>query len=232
MASCAIPGFPRHLRVHLCAQEFAPDTTLGSTPMAFVTAALTSASASTTDDLKMLPVSLQSTSHAAADGSGSDATDAARLAIENDIEALENALEDDHTDEEVDAIVEQLSVLDNRLRAMDLAAAQQANIDEALRHDSDEESVTTDGTDLSGGGADGSMLAKKSFRNQAKGLLTLLGFDRQTRHMPIELLSGGWRARLGLALGLVSRPDILLLDEPTNHLGARAISKVPTFWTH
>ncbi|MFI6901061.1 ATP-binding cassette domain-containing protein [Nonomuraea sp. NPDC050394] len=45
-----------------------------------------------------------------------------------------------------------------------------------------------------------------------------LGLARIERSRVLSSLSGGERARLGLACALAASPEILLLDEPTNHL--------------
>eukprot|EP00477_Mikrocytos_mackini_P001553 GAHX01001671.1.p1 GENE.GAHX01001671.1~~GAHX01001671.1.p1 ORF type:complete len:623 (+),score=139.65 GAHX01001671.1:53-1921(+) len=53
---------------------------------------------------------------------------------------------------------------------------------------------------------------------EAIAILEGLGFDKVMRQKKVNELSGGWRKRLSIALGIFSRPDLLLLDEPTNHL--------------
>ena len=55
-----------------------------------------------------------------------------------------------------------------------------------------------------------------------RGIAASLGLNQLDLDKPIEVLSGGEKARLSLARILMQKPDILLLDEPTNHLDLHA----------
>lgn len=53
---------------------------------------------------------------------------------------------------------------------------------------------------------------------RAEAILCDLGLSDISPETPVARLSGGQKTRLGLALVLISSPQLLLLDEPTNHL--------------
>src|SRR5690606_26768472 len=59
--------------------------------------------------------------------------------------------------------------------------------------------------------------------------LTRVGLDPERRAQTIDTLSGGERARAGLAGLLLSRFDVLLLDEPTNDLDLAGLDQLETF---
>jgi ATP-binding cassette, subfamily F, member 3 len=54
--------------------------------------------------------------------------------------------------------------------------------------------------------------------NQARGLLGRFMFSGDEAEKPLEVLSGGERRRLSLAILVQSGANVLILDEPTNHL--------------
>ena len=54
--------------------------------------------------------------------------------------------------------------------------------------------------------------------HRVDSVLDGLGVGYIPRDRPFATLSGGEKARVGLALLLLQAPDVLLLDEPTNHL--------------
>ncbi|MFD2610431.1 ABC-F family ATP-binding cassette domain-containing protein [Deinococcus taklimakanensis] len=63
----------------------------------------------------------------------------------------------------------------------------------------------------------------RRFGSRANALLGRAGFTQADWHKMPEVLSGGERARAGLALVSALRADLLLLDEPTNHLDVEAL---------
>ncbi|WP_102127092.1 ABC-F family ATP-binding cassette domain-containing protein [Deinococcus planocerae] len=64
---------------------------------------------------------------------------------------------------------------------------------------------------------------ERRFGERAKALLGRAGFVAADWPKTPETLSGGERARAGLALVSALRADLLLLDEPTNHLDVEAL---------
>lgn len=62
-----------------------------------------------------------------------------------------------------------------------------------------------------------------SYESRIRGVLTGLGFNQDQWSMDSQDLSGGQRARLGLAQILLTPYDVHLFDEPTNHLDVKTI---------
>lgn len=65
--------------------------------------------------------------------------------------------------------------------------------------------------------------------SRAASILAGLGFSDVAQGEPISSFSGGWRARVALAVVLFSQPNVLLLDEPTNHLDFESLVWLENF---
>ncbi len=68
-----------------------------------------------------------------------------------------------------------------------------------------------------------------TFRSRTAAVLSGLGFSGEETELPISALSGGQRAKIGLAKLLLCKNDLILLDEPTNHLDIDAIAWLEEF---
>jgi ATPase subunit of ABC transporter with duplicated ATPase domains len=66
-------------------------------------------------------------------------------------------------------------------------------------------------------------LGAKVGERSAKALLGRYGFLPEAQNRAPQTLSGGERARAGLALIAATRADVLFLDEPTNHLDVETL---------
>ncbi|GHO49127.1 ribosomal protection-like ABC-F family protein [Ktedonospora formicarum] len=63
-------------------------------------------------------------------------------------------------------------------------------------------------------------------------VLSGLHINTLSRERHVETLSGGERARVGLAALLLRSPDVLLLDEPTNHLDFASMEWLEAYLTN
>ena len=62
-----------------------------------------------------------------------------------------------------------------------------------------------------------------TYERAVRGILTSLGFPKESLSQQVGALSGGEKTRLALGAMLLREPDLMLLDEPTNHLDIKTL---------
>ncbi|ORX38729.1 P-loop containing nucleoside triphosphate hydrolase protein [Kockovaella imperatae] len=62
------------------------------------------------------------------------------------------------------------------------------------------------------------LLGSDTLEQEARRILRGLGFSSSRIEGPVKVLSGGWKSRMALAVGLLVPSDLLLLDEPSNFM--------------
>ncbi|WP_433445441.1 ribosomal protection-like ABC-F family protein [Nonomuraea sp. CA-141351] len=140
---------------------------------------------------------------------GVELPDDGEVAVADDIGYLGQTLDLplEHTVQQaVDAALAGLRAMERRMRELESALT-----DDVM----DEYGELLTAYELRGG-YEADARVDKAFRG--------LGLSHVGRERPLSTLSGGERARLGLACVLAASPRVLLLDEPTNHLDESALT--------
>ncbi|MEV0383138.1 ABC-F family ATP-binding cassette domain-containing protein [Nonomuraea sp. NPDC050643] len=129
------------------------------------------------------------------------------------------ALPLEHTVQQaIDAALAGLRAMEHRMRELESALTEEAT-EEAMKEAMDEYGELLAAYELRGG-YEADARVDKAFHG--------LGLAHVGRERPLSSLSGGERARLGLACVLAAAPRVLLLDEPTNHLDEAALTWLET----
>lgn len=113
----------------------------------------------------------------------------------------------------IDAALAHLNALETEMRALEVQMSDLTG--EALEAVLARYGAATDAFERAGGWDVGARVGQ---------VLAGLRIDHLPRDRDLATFSGGERARVQLALLLLSAPDMLLLDEPTNHLDAASLA--------